>query len=54
LHIVKRLFLLAGAALLGVMGFVAVAPSAEAAPLVCVKVGFGTAPSATIICLPPA
>jgi hypothetical protein len=50
----KRLFLVAGAVLMGLVGLVAVAPSAESAPLVCVRVSLGTAPPTLELCLPPA
>jgi hypothetical protein len=51
---VKRFALVVGAAVLGILGLVAAAPTAQAKPLVCVKVSQGTAPPVLTLCLPPA
>jgi hypothetical protein len=53
-YLMKRLVLLAGAALMGLVGLVAVAPAADSAPLVCIKLSFGTAPPVLELCIPPA
>ncbi len=51
----RRFVIAASAVLLGALGFVALAPSADAVPFVCVHVGLNIngVPVDQAICLPP-